>query len=186
MLIRTDASADTWTTLMDGLCREGDLNLITKLRWKASRFGGRPFALPSAPLQSLAATRRRRGRAARPAQATDFMAEVRLSGDPGTQDRAIMDALMAHLVQHTGLTLRAADSASQPKPGFWRHLASHEAGAPPGVVRVYLSSQHEVQRLYDALHGQLVAAGADWLSVAVLNDSIAANLLSGNGGRASK
>ena len=93
---------------------------------------------------------------------------------------------MAHLVQHTGLSLRAADSTSQPQPGFWRHLASYEAGAPPGVVRAYLSSQHEVQRLYDALHGQLVSAGADWLSVSVLNDGIEASLLSGNGARASK
>ena len=91
-----EASAETWTQLMDSLCREGELSIISKLRWKASRFGGRPFALPSATSAALAASRRRKGKAGRAAQVTDFMTEVRISGDPGLQDKAISDDLMRH------------------------------------------------------------------------------------------
>ena len=93
---------------------------------------------------------------------------------------------MQHLVQQTGLPLRAATTTSQSKPGFWRHLASYDAQAPPGVVRGYLANQTNVQKLYDALHGQLVQAGPDWLSISVLNDTIDSNPLAGNGARASR
>ena len=47
LLIRTEAAVESWVELMDRLCRDGESTVISKPRWKARRFGGRPFAKPS-------------------------------------------------------------------------------------------------------------------------------------------
>ena len=36
ILIRTEASSESWVQLMDRLCQEGEVNLVTKVRWKRS------------------------------------------------------------------------------------------------------------------------------------------------------
>ncbi len=182
--IRTEASAATWTELLDNLCKEGELNIITKIRWKASRFGGRPFALPSATSTAFAAARRRRGPAAQTVQSTDFVTEVRLQGDPGLQDREIFNGLVHHVLSSTGIQLRASSSAERASTGFWVHLPSVDASAPPGCARLYLGSKAEVEHIYEALDGQVVQVGLDWLKIEVRNDLLSSSVLSGNGGRA--
>ena len=184
LLVRTEATAETWTELMDTLCREGEANVISKLRWKASRFGGRPYAHPSATTAALAASRRRRQQGGRAPQLMDYMAEVRISGDPGLQDKAIFDAIMDHVAQHTGLALRASDGREGTSSGFWKHLASFDEGAPPGCARLYLSCEAEVRRAHAALHGQMLQVGEDWLTISVQNDLVGAAALQGNGRRA--
>ena len=183
LLVRTEASADTWVELLDRLCREGEATLISGLRWKASRFGGRPFALPSVTLAAMAASRRRRGKNKSPPQQVDCVTELRVNGDPGLQDRRIFDQLIAHVCQHTGLQLSAYDADCAQHSGFWKHLASFDTSAPPGRARLYLGSCEEVQRVYHSLHGQLVQVGDDWLAVTVHNDILDAAPVAGNGNR---
>ena len=184
VLIRTEASADTWVQVMDQLCREGELTIISKLRWKASRFGGRPFALPTATSSALAASRRRKGKAGRGPQLTDFATEVRINGEPGLQDKMLFDALINHVCQSTGLRLAPYDPSTSWSSGFWKHLASHDPAAPPGRARLFLGSKEEVTKVHEALHGQVVQVGEDWLSVTVHNDLLDVGSWMGNGGRA--
>ncbi|CAK0902774.1 unnamed protein product, partial [Prorocentrum cordatum] len=102
LLVRTDASAETWTQLMDGLCREGELSLITKLRWKSSR---------------------------------------------------------------TEINLKAFDGIETTPSGFWKHLASYDPACPPGRARLYLANHTEVGKVHEALHGQVLQVGDDWLAI---------------------
>ena len=183
LLVRTAATAETWIALMDRLCKDGELTIISKLRWKSSRFGGRPFAVPTATSTALAATRRRNGKKGRAPQPVDFVTEVRVNGEAGLQDRRVFDELMSHVCQNAGLQLHAFDAAIAPTTGVWKHLASYDATAPPGRARLYLSSQDEVCRVHAALHGQMVQVGVDWLAVTVHNDILDAAPLAGNGGR---
>ena len=183
ILVRAEVAPERWIELMDRLCREGEFTLISKLRWKASRFGGRPYASPTATRAALAASRRRRGRQGQAVQQTDFVTELRVNGEAGRRDRAIFDGLMAHLTQSVGLQLRAFSDDARQDTGVWKHLASYDDSAPPGRARLYLSSREEVQRVYGALHGQLVQVGADWLAVTVHNDLREAAPLGGNGDR---
>eukprot|EP00959_Pyramimonas_sp_CCMP1952_P145538 3047028-Pyramimonas_sp.AAC.1 len=97
-LIRTEASADNWVELMEQLCGEGERTIITKLGFQANLFCGRPFALPlpCATAIAMAASRRRRGKAGCVPQLMDFAAQVRINGEPGLQDKLIIDKIMAH------------------------------------------------------------------------------------------
>jgi len=183
VLVRTEASADHWVTLMDSLCKEGELTIISKLRWKASKFGGRPFAVPTASPAALAASRRRRGKQSLAPQQADFVTELRVNGEVGRQDRRIFDELILHVTQSVGIQMTPFNENSVQSAGTWKHLASHDPDAPPGRARLYLSNQEEVRRVRAALHGQVVQVGSDWLAVTVHNDLCDAAPLTGNGGR---
>ena len=183
LLVRTEASTDTWVELMDRLCRSGELTIISKLRWKASRFGGRPSAVPTATSSALAASRRRKGKTGKAPQPIDYVTEVRVNGDPGLQDKRIFDDLIAHICRHAGLQLKAFGADAGHQAGTWKHLASYDETAPPGRGRLYLSSKEEVMKVHAALHGQVVQVGSDWLAVTVHNDLLEAAPLTGNGGR---
>ena len=161
----------------------GGLAIISKPRCKASRFGGRPFALPSATASALAAARRRRGKAGRAPQLMDFAAEVRINGEPGLQGKHIFDKIMAHVCTNTGISLTAFEGHSNSRSGFWKHFASDDPAAPPGRARLCLSSQDEVAKIYAALHGQVFQVGGGFLSISVRSDLLDALTLSGNGGR---
>ena len=180
VLIRTSASADTWTELLDVLCREGELNIISEIRWKASRFGGRPWATPSATTGALAASRRRQNKANSPEQLADFITDVRVNGETGLQDKEIMDTLFAHVCTAAGLTLQKHTAGSDVVLGTWKHLASYDPAATPGRARLYLQSKAEVMRVHAALHGQLLQVGAD-TAITVHNDLMDVAPLQGNG-----
>ena len=181
-LVRTDASADTWVDIMDRLCREGETTLISGLRWKASRFGGRPFALPSATLASMAASRRRRGRCGNRTRQDGGIVEARVSDVAGRQGGHIFDRLLAHVCQSAGLQLVAYDADCVQHSGFGRRLVSIDPSAPPGWARLLLGSNGDVQRVYHALHGQSVQVGMDHLVVRV-HGVVPEAVLSGNGCR---
>ena len=182
-LVRTEASGDSWTEMLESMCKEGELSIISKIRWKASRFGGRAVAVPSATASAVAASRRRRGKMGRPALPVDFSAEVRLNGEVGVQDKEILSQLLQHTGAQIGLNLRQFSATDQTPAGSWRHLASHDASAPPGRARVYLQSEEEVRRIYAALHGQVLQVGHDAIAITVHNDITDARPLMGNGGR---
>ena len=131
----------------------------------------------------MAAARRCRGKAGLVPQLVDCAAEIRVNGEPGLQDRAIFDKIMAHVCTSTGITLTAYDQHSTAHSGFWKHLASYDPAAPPGRARLSLSSREEVVKVHGALHGQVLQVGSDWLSISVHSDLLDARPLAGNGGR---
>ena len=51
------------------------------------------------------------------------------------------------------------------------HLRARDASAPPGRIRPYFSSLDEVNRAFAALHGQVIAVGADKIAITVHNDN---------------
>ena len=57
-----------------------------------------------------------------------------------------------------------------PRQGEWIHLRARDASAPPGRIRVYFSSQDEVNRAFAPLHDQVTAVGADKIAITVHND----------------
>ena len=81
------------------------------------------------------------------------------------------------------VSLKETDYARHPKPGEFIHLASQDTSAPPGRMRVLLTSAEEVRRLYTALHGQVVQVGSDRISVVVSNDLVDSRGVPGNGRR---
>ena len=132
----------------------------------------------------MAASRRRRGKSGSHIQVKEFITEVRLQGEARSRDRRIFGQLVSHVCQNAGLRLSPFEANGSQQSGFWKHLASFDPSAPPGKARLYLDSQDEVQRVYHALHGQLVQVGNDWMSVTVHNDILEAAPLAGNGSRA--
>ena len=92
-----------------------------------------------------------------------------------------MHALMNHLTASSGLQVQAAKDPTGPRKGEYVHLASVDPSAPPGRLRLYLGSQDDVRKVFNALHGQAIQAGADYIAIEVTNDL--SNSLQGNGSR---
>ena len=183
-LIRTDASEDTWRPLLDKLLAEDPESAITRLRWKPSRNGGRPWLVPGATATKLAASRRRKGRTDDGTCQSHHFTEVRVNGEVGREDGEVMRKIIGHLTSHSPLQCTETPPDRAPRPGEWIHLASRDSGAAPGRVRLHLQSQEEVQKVYEALHGQILQVGTDQLAITVHNDvSDAGSSKNGGGGR---
>ena len=109
------------------------------------------------------------------------MADVEVKGEVGKEDGRVMALLMRHVVTATGLQLQETDYGRAPKVGEFIHLATQDSSAPPGRLRVLLSSAEEVRRLHNALHEQTVQVGADKVGVVVENDLLTGQGVPGNG-----
>ena len=88
---------------------------------------------------------------------------------------------MQHAIRTTGLQLQGTDYRRSPQVGEYIHLATVDATAPPGRLRVLLASAEDVRRLYNALHGQVVHIGSDRVGVMVDNELISGQSVPGNG-----
>jgi hypothetical protein len=179
VLVYTEAAAETWIGIMDELLRQDPDAAATKLKWKASRFGGRPFAVPSATNTTLGATSRQAGKTA--GSRMDHITDIALRGEIGREDSAGLKSLMQHLITKTGLDIKAGDEQRGPKTNEYVHLSSIDPSAPPGRLRLYLNSQDDVRKVFNALHGQIVEVGSDLVAIEVTNDLN--NSLQGNGRR---
>lgn len=163
---------------MDAVLREDSTETTARLKWRASRLGGRTIASPSATPGAMAAARRR-GRQV--GAQLDFLTEVTLLGEIGREDGVVIRLLMDHLAGAVGLRLTETDYARDPRAGEYVHLASQDPLAQPGRVRLLLGSQEDVRRVYAGLHGQTLQVGADLVGIAVANDAVDAVQRPGNG-----
>ena len=166
-LVVTQTEAETWTKRMDNVMENDSAETAVKLRWRASKHGGRTFASPTATTKALAASRRR-GTA--PISTLHFNAEVEILGEVGKEDGQVLALLMQHASRSLGLTIKETDYTRPPKIGEYVHLATLDTTAPPGKLRVCLSSADEVQKLHSALHGQTLLVGNARVGIAVGND----------------
>ena len=127
------ADAEVWPKAMDRVMGEDARETSVKLRWRASKHGGRPFATPTATPKVLAASKRR-GTA--PISIHNFMADVEVRGEVGKEDGQVMSLLMQHVISATGLQLQETDYGREPRVGEYIHLATQNRSAPPGKLRV--------------------------------------------------
>ena len=68
---------------MDRVMGEDSRETAVRLRWRASKYGGRPFATPSATSNALAASKRR-GTA--PISTYNFTTDVTIRGEVGKEE----------------------------------------------------------------------------------------------------
>jgi hypothetical protein len=168
VLIYTETAADTWIDSMNALLKQDPDTAATKLKWKPSKFGGRPFAVPSATSTTLGATSRQAGKTS--SSRMDHITDITVRGELGREDGAILKSLMQHLALKTGLNIKVGNELGGPKVNEYVHLASIDPSAPPGRLRLYLGSQDDVRRVANALHGQVVEVGSDLVAIEVTND----------------
>ena len=112
------------------------------------------------------------------------IAGIVVKGDMGHQDAEVVARIMSHVCQATGLNITQAVDPENPKAGEYIHLATRDAAAPAGRMRVLLPGVDEVRRLYAALHGQALLVNGDYIAIAVENDLIRIDTASGNDPRA--
>ena len=170
MLIATEAEEGSWRPALDRLMQEEPEAAITRIRWKPSRHGGRPWLTPSATPTQLGASRRQKG-ASKDENVNRFFTDIQLGKDVGPEDAPVMRQLLTHLGASTPVVLQESPPSRAPRQGEWTHLRSRDASAAPGRARLYLASQDEVDRVYQALHGQIIQIGADRIFISVTNDA---------------
>ena len=95
-----------------------------------------------------------------------------VNGEVGHEDSAVLLRLMEHLATATGLALRPATNLGAPSVGGYYKASAVDSSARPGCVEVVLADIESVRKIYSALHGQSVKAGADILGVVVTNDAV--------------
>ena len=127
-LVYTSTAAEVWTKQMDYTMENDVLETATKLRWKASKHGGRAYAGPTATSKALAASRRR-GNA--PISSFHFHADVEVMGEVGKEDREVLALLMQHVTLATGINLCETNYSRAPRAGEFVHLASQDSSERP-------------------------------------------------------
>ena len=165
-LIRTDTRQEDWTAAMDALLAADPDCAVLGVRWRPARYGGRPMASPTELPAALAATRRRKGRAA---AAGLTVSELRLRGEVGLEDAATVRRLLTHVAASAGVTLTEAPADRDPRAGEFMHRASRDPSAPPGRARIILAIEDSARTLHNALHGRVVQVGADLVAVELHN-----------------
>ena len=157
---------------------EDHAEVAARLKWRASRNGGRAIATPTATTRALAAARRNAsdtgGRQLR-------TAEIVVNGEIGKDDGQVLSFLMQHVIQHTGLRLIETPGEREQMVGEYLHLASRDPTAQPGRMRVLLSNLDEIRQLRNALHGQHIKVGGDKVGIQVCNDFLDSQATPGNG-----
>ena len=108
---------------------EGETNIISEIPWKASKYGGRPSAVPTATSSALAAARRRKGKQSKEAQLTDYITDISVNGELGMDDKNTIDALVKHACAQTGVQLRMHTNNDKVVMGTWKHLASYDCSS---------------------------------------------------------
>lgn len=165
---------------MNKVMTEDTVETGPKLKWRASKHGGRPYATPPATSKALAASKRRGS-----AKATmqDYIAEVSMLGEIGKEDGQVIRALMQHATQAVGIQLVETSYSGVPKIREFVHLASQDPSAPLGKIKVFLSSLDDVRKLYGALHGQSIVVGTDRVGIIVGNNILDSLNVPGGGMR---
>ena len=176
-VVYSASEPEVWSRAMDRVMQNDADETSVRLRWRASKNGGRTVAAPTATTKALAASRRR-GTA--PITLHDFHTDVVLQGEVGKEDGQVLRALMNHAIQATGLQIKETDYQGTPQVGDYIHLASQDPTAPPGKIRVLLSTADEVRRLHNALHGQTIQVGQDRVGILVGNDLVDSRGVPGN------
>ena len=176
VLLASDAEPDTWQEVMDKMLQEDPLGAVSRIRWKPSRHGGKPFASPSALPQQLAAARRVRANKPK-CKALESITHVDIKGHVQADEHAVLQHLMQHLGQIMGITLVESKDVASASSGSWRWLAASDPAAPPGRIRLFLSDEQEVHRVVSALHGKSIKVGSDLIGIQVSNDLRDANSL---------
>ena len=111
----------------------------------------------------------------------DHATTITLQGEGGREDGEALVKLMSHVVASTGLDLRPAASPHEPTVGEFVHMASVDAAAQPGRLKLLLRDAAEARKVYAALHGETVQAGQDYVGIVADNDVIDAASVPGNG-----
>jgi hypothetical protein len=179
-VVFTSMEQEAWTTCTDDILRTDVAENSIRLRWKSSRNAGRAFASPSVTPKAMAASMRSGTRKSIPSS-HDYFTDVAILGEVGREDGEVIKALMNHLVNATGLVLKETSYQGNPQLGEYIHLATTDPSAPPGKVRILLSSKQEVEKVYATLQGQTIQVGRDQVGISVCNDIIDGAAISGNG-----
>ena len=180
VLVYSDADTEVWTETLDRVLAMDSCIATTRLKWKTSRNGGRPVACPSATTSALTASRKKPHKFK---SACDFVTDLAIKGEVGREDGEVSNKIMAHACAVTGCSIKEAVTGSTPKLGEYVHLASQDPMARPGRLRVFLSSEDEVRKLYVSLHGQTVQVGQDLVAMEISSDIINIQSLAGNAQR---
>ncbi|CAK0792981.1 unnamed protein product [Prorocentrum cordatum] len=127
------------------------------------------------------AAQKRRG--ARGASISDCIADIIVKGDLGRKDAVVLDRLMSHLRGATGHSFTKAADTDHPKPGEFIHLASRDAQAPSGIIKVLAQNIEDIGKIYAAFHGQAVQIGQEVVGIEVCNDLLLSDAGQENGAR---
>ena len=176
-LITTDATEETWKNMMNDVMSNDQKTAANKLKWKPSKNGGRTIATPSNTSSALAAGKRRGNKTH---STMDKVADIIVKGELGKEDASVLKRILDHACNATGLDIKEAVDPNQPNAGEYVHVASRDAGAPAGRLRVLLKSVDEVRKVFVALHGQAIKVNEDSIGIEVVNDVMTLEIASGN------
>ena len=162
---------------------------VLRLRHKPSFQGGRPWASPAKTARQLSVTRRTAGKSSQDLSARGRELEVQLHGSLGPAPREVLRQLMAVVERQAGFQILEASLDSLPSAvtpaATWVWAGAFDPMAPPGQMRLTLTSAEQVAAVYAQVHGRAIQIGGDMVSITVTDDlSLGAGLSkNGRGGR---
>ena len=169
MLLTTEVDETRWQTRIDQLLKQIPEEGITRLRWKASRHGGRPFVSGAVTSNQVAATRRARKSRNQP-EALQSITEVEVVGIRQAGEHEVIQRLMEHLATLSSIPLKEPQGMQDIKSGSWKWMGHLDPTAAAGRSRRFLQSAEEVQKVKSAPDGHTIKIGSDSFLVRVHND----------------
>ena len=173
LLVQTEASAERWALLMDEMLKVCATKCAIRLKWRASRMGGRIMAQPDMTSAQAGALQREARRAALP-RSTQAPREVIISapGFAGFEGKELIDVLLQHLEQH-GLRFQQGPGLGPLRGGQWRSELDGMGAKPTGKLSIAVTTAAEVQHLKDLLDEKAVTMGNAVVTLQVHEDGLA-------------
>ena len=170
-LMTTAAAPEVWAPILDRLLDEDPTGCITRIKWKPSRHGGRPWLTPAATVRQLEATRRNAARASLGSAggSAPVQASIMLRGSLGYDPHAVAERLVGEIRRQTGLRLEEGPLDAAPRNGGWSMLPGFTTGTS-GRLRLCLETQAALDDVCARFHGRALNVGSEVIAIEVAND----------------
>ena len=171
LLVQTDASAERWAQAMGDMLTVDTDKSAVRLRWRASRMGGRTMAQPDLTSAQAGAIQREARRAALPSS-THAPREVVISapGFAGFDGQELIALLLQHLAAN-GVHFQQGPSLGPLRGGQWRPEMDGMGAKPTGRLTIAVLRQEDAQTLKDLLDEKVINMGNAVVTLQVHEDS---------------
>jgi len=169
-LIRTEVASEVWAhELAEEYSKDQDA-VVTEVRWRQSRLGGKFWATPPISGQQSRAARRQRQRRKAPMDLGDNLeVNARLTGTGcGNPERALR-SVVGLLAGEFGLA--EVDADADLNPGNWKFLDTGLWGGEASALKILARDRQAVESIVSALHGKSVKVGATAFGVEASSDA---------------
>jgi hypothetical protein len=157
-LITTPHNTEQWRTIMTKQLQTDASAAITKIRFRQSRHGGRPWATPEALPTQIQRAKCRAAKAPATAIERDrreLRSTLRVSNISTGRPEDVIDLILEQMSAVIGMPLRRSNGTRSPKP-YDCQPTRDAFGKWTGAIQFECANSGELKAVYEAMHGSSI------------------------------